>query len=180
MDNDKTTENTGIETSTQIVSGFNTDTLITSLDELKLESALLFKNAKRKVQIYSHNLDPRILNHPKIESALKDFIRSSRYAKVEILIYDERNMQNVDHRLVRLAQNFTSNVTIKVVPKDYHENHFAFYLVDDRKILYRSSSERFETEYLQVPNSKINEKSHYFSDIWQKSDPASHLRALHL
>ena len=45
MDNDKTTENTGIETSTQIVSGFNTDTLITSLDELKLESALLFKNA---------------------------------------------------------------------------------------------------------------------------------------
>jgi hypothetical protein len=158
----------------------NSDRLITSLNELKLEAGMLFKNAKRKIQIYTHNLDPRILSHPKIETTLKEFIRSSRYAKVEILIYDERNLQNVDHRLVRLAQNYTSNVTIKVVPKDYHENHFAFYLVDERKILYRASSERYETEYLHVPNSKINEKSRYFNDIWQQSDPASHLRALHL
>ena len=97
----------------------NENRLITSLDELKRETCHLFKTAKKKIQIYSYNLDPRILNNSQIEAVIKEFIRSSRYVKLEILIYDERNMQNVDHRLVRLAQMFTSNIQIKIVPRDY-------------------------------------------------------------
>ena len=154
--------------------------LITSLEELKLETKSLFQTAKQKIQIYSANLDPRILNHPSVDLVIKDFIRSSRYARVEILIYDERNLQNVDHRLVRLSQKFTSSIHIKVVPKDFHSNPFSFYLVDKRRMLYRGNDERFETEALQVPSSKVNEKSKLFDDIWQQSDPARHLRALHI
>ncbi len=158
----------------------NENRLITSLDELQREACILFKTAKKKIQIYSYNLDPRILNNSQIEAVIKEFIRSSRYVKLEILIYDERNMQNVDHRLVRLAQIFTSSIQIKVVPRDFHENPFAFYLVDGRRMLYRSNAERFETEYRQVPDSNINKQTRYFDELWQKSDPASHLRALNI
>lgn len=158
----------------------NENRLITSLEELKLEAISLFKSTKQKIQIYSSNLDPRILNHPRIELAIKTFVRSSRYARVEILIYDERNLQNVDHRLIRLTQIFTSSIQIKIVAKNFQNNPFAFYLIDQRRMLYRSNGERFETEFLQVPNAKVNQKSKLFDDIWQQSDPAIHLRALHI
>jgi len=158
----------------------NQNRQINSLGELKNEALALFNSAQKEIQIYSHNLDPRILSSSQIETVIKGFIRSSRYVKVELLIYDENNMRNFDHRLVRLSQRYTSNVKIKIVPKDFHENHFTFYLVDNRRMVYRSNFERFEAEYLQLPNAKVNQKSRLFDDIWQQSDPASFLRALTL
>lgn len=154
--------------------------LIDSLVDLKQTVALLFEKANKKIQIYSHNLDPRILNSPTLEKTLTSFIRTSRHTKVEILIYNERYLQDIDHRLVALAQNFTSYVHIRVVPKDFQDNPYAFYLIDDRFMLYRTTADRYETEFLQVPHLKIKEKSRLFNEIWQQSDPASHLRALHL
>ena len=154
--------------------------LLTSLAELRGASEELFREAKHKIQLYTHNLDPRVLSFPRLEQILLNFIRRSRYSRVEILIYNEQNLTNSDHRLVKLAQNFASYVSIRVVPKDFHENPFAFYLVDGRHLLYRTLAERYETEYLTLPNSKLKEKARLFTDIWQQSDPASHLRALHL
>lgn len=148
-----------------------------SLSELKEATRDLFNNAKRKVQIYSYNLDPRILNDRDIERILLNFIRKSRNVKIEILIIDERNVQGIDHRLVSLAQKYTSYVSIRLIPKDYHENHFAFYVIDGRQLIYRTVAERFESEVHQLPSVKLKQMSKYFDEVWEQSSPAVHLRA---
>ena len=153
---------------------------IDTLSQLVEQTEQLLTTAKKKVQIYTRDLDPRILNSRTIEAILSKFVRSSRFARVEILIVDEKNLQGVDHRLVSLAQAFSSYISIRLIPKDYHENYFAFYLIDGRKIIYRPLSERFESEYQQVPSSLIKQKTKYFDELWQKASPASALRALHL
>ncbi|TQV77129.1 hypothetical protein FLL45_04040 [Aliikangiella marina] len=153
---------------------------IKTLKELIEQTKTAFRCAKQKVQIYSPNLDPRVLSNRDIEQVLTRFVRSSRYARVEILITEERKLQGIDHRLVSLAQNFSSYVQIRLIPKDYHENYFAFYLVDGRSIIYRSNFERFESECHEVPSTLIKQRAKYFDEIWQQSSPASHLRALHL
>ena len=149
-----------------------------SLSEIREETLSLFSGAKRKIQIYTENLDPRILNTRDIERSLINFVRKSRNVRVEILIIDERNVQSLDHRLVSLAQRYTSFVSIKVIPRDYHENHFAFYIVDGRQLIYRTVAERFESEVHQVPSVKLKQMSKYFDDVWEQSSPAIHLRAL--
>ena len=151
-----------------------------SLQDLRQHAVSIFASAKQKIQVYSRNLDPRILNNRDIEQAITRFVRSSRFVQVELLITDERNLQGVDHRLVSLAQNFTSFIKIRVIPKDYHENYFAYYLIDGRRIIYRNNADRFESEVHQLPSSLIKQKSKYFDEVWQQSSPASHLRALHL
>ena len=155
-------------------------TVIDSLTQFKQETADLFAIAKQTIQIYSHGLDPRILNNRQVEKHLLGFVKRSRNSRVQILIYDEQRLRGIDHRLVALAQRFTSYIDIRVVPRDFHENPFGFYLVDDRTMIYRSNVERYEAEKLQMPNFVIKDKSKLFRTIWQSSSPASFLRALHI
>jgi len=151
-----------------------------SLQQLKEQACNLFINANKRIQIYSHGLDPRILNNREIERHIAAFIKKSRNSELQILIYDENLLRGVDHRLIAIAQQFTSYVQIKVVPKDYQENPFGFYLADDRSMLYRSNCERYEAQFMKMPSFTIKDKSKLFNTIWQASTPASFLRALHL
>lgn len=155
-------------------------TVINSLTQLREETSDIFRTAKQSIQIYSHGLDPRILNNRQVEKNIVDFVKRSRNSKVQILIYDELLLRGIDHRLVSLAQKFTSFISIRVVAKDFHENPFGFYLVDNRTMVYRSNVERYEAEKLTMPNFVIKDKSKFFHTIWQSSSPASFLRALHL
>ena len=158
----------------------NTRTLLASLADLNDKTIEFFSLCRQKLQIYTRNLDPRILNNREIEKIISRFVRSSRFARVEILITDERNLQGTDHRLVSLAQKYTSFVQIRVIPKDFHENYFGFYLIDGRAMIYRNNVERFESECHILPSSLIKQKAKYFDDVWQQSAPASQLRALNL
>ena len=155
-------------------------TRVVSLSELRELTHTHFSAAKQKIQIYTRNLDPRILNNRELEQSLTRFVRSSRFARIEILITEERNLQGIDHRLVSLAQKYTSFVAIRVIPKDYHENHFAFYLIDSRLLIYRNNAERYESEIHHLPSSQVKQKTKYFDEVWEKSSPAIHLRALHI
>lgn len=151
-----------------------------SLADLKTEVLNYFRLAKQKIQVYTKNLDPRLLSNREIEQTISRFIRTSRNVRVELLITEERALQGVDHRLVNLAQRYTSYITIKIIPKDFHENPFAYYLVDGRYMLYRTLADRYECEIHQLPSSKLKQMSKYFDEVWEQSDPAIHLRALHL
>ncbi len=153
---------------------------IDSLNEFKIETEQLFSEASRLIQIYSKDLDPRVLSDSRIESLLLKFIKRSKASKIQLLIFDESYLKGIDHRLVSLAQRFTSYIEIRLIPRDYHENYFGYYLVDKKRIVHRNNIERYEAEFAQLPNSLVKEKSKWFEDIWQKSTPASFLRALHL
>lgn len=153
---------------------------IDTLLELKKSSNQLFSGAKKLIQIYSQGLDPRVLNNRDIERQLMLFIKKSRYCKVQILIFDENLLKGIDHRLVSLAQRFTSNIEIRVIAKEHQDNMFGFYLSDQCSMLYRSNVERYGAENLKMPNLKIKGKLKLFNNSWQSSSPASFLRVLHL
>jgi hypothetical protein len=154
--------------------------LTETLGELKRNSLEAFASAQKKIQLYTHNLDPRILNNREFEKQCLRLVRLSRYARIEILIKDETCLNGIDHRLVNIAQRYTSYMGIKVIPKDFHENLFAFYLIDGRTLIYRRVADRFEAEIHQVPSSQLKRRSKYFDEVWQQASPASHLRALNL
>jgi len=158
----------------------NSKQAISSLQQLRQETHDIFQDADRVIQLYTHNLDPRVLNNREIEKALINFVKKSRASQLHILIYQEELMRGIDHRLVSLAQQFTSTIQIKIVPRDYHENPFGFYIVDNRTMIYRSNVERYEAEKLRMPDFTIKDKSKLFETIWQSSSPASFLRALYI
>ncbi len=163
-----------------IIESTDSKTLIDSLSQLKQITCDSFSSASRMIQIYSHNLDTRILNNREIEKSLIRLIKRTRAARIQILIYTEQSLIGIDHRLVALAQRFTSYVEIRVVPRDNHENIFGFYMIDRKCLIYRSNVERYDAEKSHLPYSRVKEKSILFDSVWQSSTPASFLRSLHL
>lgn len=153
---------------------------INSFADLKAATELLMRSANRSIKLYTHNLDPRILSNRLIEKVIIQFIKKSRNSKLQILIYSEDDLKGVDHRLVAIAQQFTSYVEIRTTPKDFQEAPYAFYLVDNKSMLYRRYQERFETEKLSLPDATLKHKLSTFDTIWQQASQASFLRALHL
>ncbi|MDH5434816.1 MAG: hypothetical protein OEY19_12805 [Gammaproteobacteria bacterium] len=154
--------------------------LIEHLDELKEVTADCISKSRQTVQLYTHNLDPRILNHPNISALLTKFIQQSSKVRIEMLIADEANLRGVDHLLINLTQRFTTYSKIKVIPKEYLDNRYAFYLFDGRTMLYRNNAERYETELLTLPNAKLNQMRKLFKEIWQQASPASRFRSLNI
>ncbi|MDQ7049727.1 MAG: hypothetical protein Q9M92_09360 [Enterobacterales bacterium] len=171
-------------TSDQKTSSLSTDQessqLISGYQALQQASQQLFANAHKTIQIYTRDCDPRILNQRNIEQSVIDLVKRSRYSRIEILIQTEESLSGIDHRLVSLAQRFTSSIGIKLIPRDYFEEAFAFYLVDSKHILYRQNHQDYHAERRQMPDFLVKEKSRYFDKIWQESSPASFLRALYL
>jgi len=169
---DQTTSNPSKhEASTKLISGYQA---------LQQASQQLFATAHKTIQIYTCDCDPRILNHRNIEQTIIELVKRSRHTRVEILIKTEESLRGIDHRLVSLAQRFTSSIGIKLIPRDYFEEPFAFYLVDSKQILYRQNHQDYHAEERQMPDFLVKDKSRYFDKIWQESSPASFLRALYL
>ncbi len=152
--------------------------LFSSLEELKQLTLNEFDKARQKIQLYTHNLDPRVLNNRQIEGALIRFIKQSRYIKIQLLIKKERLLQGIDHRLVKLTHQFPGYISIRVIPEDFHGSHFSFYLIDDRQLIYRNINDRFECEFHSAPDNMLKQKSRFFEEVWQQSSTASSLRAM--
>ncbi|PHS15664.1 MAG: hypothetical protein COA86_13355 [Kangiella sp.] len=153
---------------------------IQSFESLKLATLNLFKQSKRLIQIYSFSLDKRILNNREIELTMTKLLRTSRYAKIQCLIYDEKELQGFDHRIVSLAQRFTSFIEIRVIPEDLKNTNAGYYIVDKQFMIYRSNRENYEALLFKQRQIEVKDKIKHFEDVWQQSRPASFLRALHL
>jgi len=153
---------------------------IQSFESLKQATIELFKQSKRLIQIFSFSLDKRILNNREIEQTMTKLLRTSRYAKVQCLIYDEKELQGFDHRIVSLAQRFTSFIEIRVIPDDLKNTIIGYYIIDKQFMIYRSNREKYEARLFKQRQIDVKDKMKHFEDVWQQSRPASFLRALNL
>jgi hypothetical protein len=149
-------------------------------DELKLAAFRMFSQAKRRVDIFSYDLDPRVLSDRNIELALSNLARRSRYSEIRLLVFETRQLQSYDHRLVSLAQQLSSYISIRVLAKDFQQIPYAFYLVDDHGFIYRPNHSEYHAQVFFKDAHKAAEYRKQFEEMWQQSRIASELRALSL
>ncbi|MCO7222788.1 hypothetical protein [Pleionea sp. CnH1-48] len=138
----------------------------------------MFKQAKRTVDIFSADLDPQVLNDRSIEKALSDLARRSRYSQIRLLVYTIRPMLQCQHRLITLYQSLSSYVHIRVVPAQLQQAPYAFYLADERSLVYRPFYTQTEGEGRLDAPLEVKERRQFFDELWQQSEIASELRVL--
>lgn len=151
---------------------------VNRLSEIQAVSQQMFSQAKRQVDIFSVDLDPRVLSQRSIEQTLAKLARSSRQSTIRLLIFDVLSLQSIDHRLVDLSQNLSSYVSIKVLANDYQHLPYNYYLVDDAGLMYRSNHKELETQVSFNAKLKVREYRKQFNDMWEQSRIASEFRNL--
>lgn len=153
---------------------------VNRIAELKLASYRMFAQAKRSIDIFSYDLDRRILSDREIEQAVVSLVKRSRHSRVRMLVFDTVALQSADHRLISVLQSFSSYVSLKVLAKDYQTIPFSFYLVDNSGLIYRSNHNELEAHVCFNDKLKVKDYQKQFDEMWDHSRVASEFRTLGL
>ncbi len=153
--------------------------LSTSQDNADATHALI-SQARRSIDIYTHELDPKVYNQSRCVEALKSFILNNTSARIRILIRNPDRTIKSEHRLINLARHLSSYIAIRVVHEDYTSLTDVFLLVDQRGILHLLQGDRYDGRCnFNNPRQAVR-LNHRFSEIWNHSTEIADFRYIHI
>ena len=134
--------------------------------------------AKRELALFSRDLEPLLYDRQEFMSTVQALATRSRMSRIRIACIDPGASVRAGHRIIALAQRFSSYIEVRRASKD-HENLVDSYLVaDDVALLYRPLCTRYEGfADLRAP-IQAREKLRGFEDIWQQGEPDPEFRRL--
>ncbi|NVK89527.1 MAG: hypothetical protein HWE13_15420 [Gammaproteobacteria bacterium] len=146
--------------------------------DLKLACYRMFAQAQQSVNLFTYELDPRVLSDREIESVLAKLARRSRHTQIRMMVYDTTSLQSNNHRLIGLYQALSSYVAIKVVAKEHQQIPYSFYTVDDCGLIYRPNHHEFESQIYFNDKLKTKDYRKQFEEYWEQGRVASEFRVL--
>jgi hypothetical protein len=145
------------------------------------EAALaLARQARRSIQIFSHDLEPTVYEHQPFIQAILDLARSGRGSRVQILLHDSERVVKYGHRLVEAAQRLPSSIEIRRPGKGHQDYPQAFLLADQRGLLRRKLSTRPESILAFNAPLEARKLSDFFTSVWDLGASDPELRRLDL
>ncbi len=153
---------------------------VTTRDDNRTAAALLAAQARRQVELFSHDLEPMLYDQPALVDALTQLSISSPRARIRILAKDFERAVKEGHRLVELSRRLSSFVELRKVHSDYQSFNETFFLADDYGLLHRRHAPRFEGVFSCKAQMEVRRLRAYFDEVWDRSEPDADLRRLHL
>ncbi|HEY5790081.1 MAG TPA: hypothetical protein VIX81_05610 [Gammaproteobacteria bacterium] len=154
--------------------------VIASLQENCAAVDTLLGQARRKLLLFTRDLEPRVFDREEVYQAIRELATYSRYSEVRMLLFDSDRIVKDGHRLVDLARRLSSYIQIRLVPDDYKEIASSFMVVDDKGFLYRSLASQYEGVVDFSEPNRCRELTKLFGDVWEHSAPDPNLRRLHI
>ena len=138
----------------------------------------LITQARRSIEIFTHDLDPRILDTAEISTSIIEFIKVSPHSRLRILLSDPSNLVKNSHRFVELSRKFSSFISIRRTNEDYSTTAYNLLMVDQKALLFRPNS----YDYYGIVNFSANydcrQHLEQFNEIWERSEPAIELQQI--
>jgi GNAT superfamily N-acetyltransferase len=134
---------------------------------------------RRELCIYTRDLDPAVLNTNALLEALRTLCLRPG-AHIRLLVQDTSRAVKDGHRLIELARRLPSSIEFRCPQAEDLHYIGAFVVNDNFGFLARSFGDRFECEgdlYHIAEQAKLKR---YFSEVWERSRPASEFRRLSL
>ncbi len=156
--------------------GQNDDLIrINTRDDCQQLTLAMARQARRSLNIFSHDLEPALYNSPSFYEATRDVIGADPNSLIRILIYDISGTINKGHRLLDLASRLSSRVQIRKLTKKYHH---AFMVADSIGVVDRRRAERYEgTASFNAPGWAQNLEV-FFNGVWDQSSRTSEVHSL--
>ncbi len=155
--------------------------VIDSLAQAQDIALQIASQARRRLWLYSRDLDQQLYGTSAMLEALKRFAIESRGGELRILLQDPNSPLRNNHPLIPLAQRLSSSILIRVPEVDQDLQYPAAFLIDDRGgYLMRPLGSRYEgTANLYAPGRQ-RQLREYFEQVWERSLPNPELRPVHI
>jgi len=145
--------------------------------DIALEMA---QQGRQSLCIFTWDLDPFQYDNQPFYRAAFDLARRSARSEVRILVQDSTRAVKDGHRLVDLAQRFSSKVAIHKPPQEYAQRIDAFMVIDGTGYLRRPQADRYEGAACFNDPPTARELMKFFNEVWERSHVDPQLRRLHL
>ena len=138
------------------------------------------REARRAISLFSHDLEPFVYGRSDFAEVIKNLILTHKFARVRILIRSPMRCVQEGHRLVELAQRFSSFVEIRVAHKDDQGRRDTFLVADQRAVVCRAQAERYEGIADTRSPSVALHYLEFFDTAWARAEGSRELQRLHL
>lgn len=137
-------------------------------------------DSRHSVLIYSQRLDGRTFDTNEFSMIIRKLISEHRHINIRILLFDVDSVIKHGHRLIELARRSSSNISIRIVARQYRTNISAFMVFDACRLIYRKNAERFEGIADKDNKKYALELTDYFNEVWEASQEDPNFRRLHI
>lgn len=154
--------------------------LLDSVQDFQENSLKLVTQSRRTIAILSRDLDAAIYGSDEFIQAMSSFVRSSRYAQVQILVKNTKPLVETAHKLAKLHQRLSSKILLRKLTVEPENTDMGFMLCDTNALLYKND----ETTYKGFANFdaavEVKRLRETFDYIWQYGEPEPELQVLHI
>ncbi|MBT8079086.1 MAG: hypothetical protein KJO31_10970 [Gammaproteobacteria bacterium] len=152
--------------------------VISTREEMRLAVLDVAREAKRKLSIFTHDLDPGIYDDPDFLEIVKKLVLSQTYARIRVLIADPSRAILNGNNFVHLGRRLNTYIEFRHVREDLRTHAESFCIADEAALVYRLQASRWEgiADTYEPAVAKLYGKM--FDEIWQASEVEIEFRQL--
>lgn len=154
--------------------------VISTREEMRLAAIEVARAAKRKLSIFTHDLEPGIYDDPDFLEVIKRLVLSQTYTRIRVLIADPTRAIKNGNNFVHLGRRLNSYIEFRHVREDLRTHAEAFCIADETALVYRLQADRWDgiVDTYEPAVAKLYGKM--FDEIWFASEVEFEFRQLGL
>ena len=134
--------------------------------------------AKRELVLFSHDLEPLLYDKEDFLKVVQALATRSRMSRIRIVCKDPGASIRAGHRLIAMAQRFSSYMEVRRASKDHEQLTEAFLVADEEAVLHRTVATAYEGFADTHSPMEARKFLRQFTDIWEKAEPDPEFRRL--
>lgn len=134
--------------------------------------------AKRELALFSHDLEPLLYDKDEFIKTVQALATRSRMSRIRIVSIDPGAAIRAGHRLVALAQRFSSYIEVRRAARDHASLAETWLVADSEALLFRPVATRYEGYADLHASFEARQHLKTFDEIWEKAEPDPEFRRL--
>ena len=152
--------------------------VISTREEMRQAAVTMAKLAKRRISIFTHDLEPGIYDDPEFLEVVKRLVLSQTYTRIRVLIADPTRAIKNGNNFVHLGRRLNTYIEFRHVREDLRTHAEAFCIADETALVYRLQASRWEGIADTHEPSGAKMYGNMFDDIWTASEVEMEFRQL--
>ena len=154
--------------------------LLNSAQDFQEQSLKLLCQSRRNIAILSSELDEAIYGSDEFILAISSFVRTSRYAQVQILVKHTKPIIETGHKLAKLHQRLSSKILFRKLTVEPDNTEMGFMLCDTNALLYKNDERVYQGFANFNAAVEVKRFRDVFDYVWQYAEPEPELQVLHI
>ena len=151
-----------------------------SREDVRVIAQTLAEQAQRGLMLLTRDLEPAIFDQQPFLNAISKLARQHQDAGFRILVLDSHQLLQTGHRLIELSRKLSANIQFRCPPPEYQNTGKTFLICDDAGYFYRPLASRYEGAANFNNPGEVAKLEKYFMELWERSEPDSEMRVLHV